>query len=84
VHLYFFNKEGLEKHKRRMLLQQQTLVKRNMAELPQMWEFASITPLAIVYGVARLYLIAEAFAELRNANASAYVNVEWTNFIPHI
>ncbi|KAL5404263.1 hypothetical protein PMIN03_009303 [Paraphaeosphaeria minitans] len=48
------------------------------------WEFATITPLAIVYGVAWLYLIAEAFAELRNASASAYVNVEWTDFIPHV
>ncbi|KAL5387546.1 hypothetical protein PMIN02_008081 [Paraphaeosphaeria minitans] len=84
VYLYFSNKEGLEKHKRRVILRQQTLVKRKMTELPQVWEFATITPLAIVYGVAWLYLIAEAFAELRNASASAYVNVEWTDFIPHV
>jgi hypothetical protein len=55
-----------------------------MSQLPLTWEFATITPMAFIYGLARLYLIAEAFAELRNINASAYVNVEWTNFIPHV
>jgi hypothetical protein len=58
--------------------------KRKMSQLPLTWEFATITPMAFIYGLARLYLIAEAFAELRNINASAYVNVEWTNFIPHV
>lgn len=57
---------------------------RKMTELPQTWEFVMITPLAVVYGIARLYMIAEAIAELRNINATAYVNVEWTNFIPHV
>lgn len=54
-----------------------------MAELPVLWEFLTITPVAVVYGIARLYLIGEAFAELRNIKASAYVNVEWIEFIPH-
>jgi hypothetical protein len=59
-------------------------MKRTSKQLPLPWEFATITPLAILYGVARFYLIAEAFAELRDLDGSAYVNVEWTNFLPHV
>lgn len=84
IYLYLFDKKELEKHKRRMTQRQQTMVKRKMTELPQLWEFVTITPLAIVYGLARVYLIVEAFVELRNVNGSAYINVEWTNFIPHV
>jgi hypothetical protein len=84
IYLYILNREGLDKHRKNMTRMQTLQPKRKMAELPVMWEFATITPMAILYGIARLYLIAEAFAELRNINASAFVNVEWTNFIPHV
>ncbi|KAJ4309723.1 hypothetical protein N0V94_008793 [Neodidymelliopsis sp. IMI 364377] len=85
IWFYLFDRPGLERHKRRLTLKEGTLtVKRKMTELPQTWEFVAITPLAIVYGIARLYLIVEAFAELRNVSATAYVNVEWTDFFPHV
>lgn len=86
IYLYLVNREGLERHRRDMERRQMLQPKRKMTELPLPlpWEFATITPMAIVYGVARLYLIAEAFAELRDINASAYVNVEWTEFILHV
>lgn len=50
---------------------------------PLKWEFWSITVFAMVYGLARLYLIVEAFAEFRDMPASAYLTVEWTQFFPH-
>lgn len=84
IWLYLFNREGLEKHEARLRRKGTLTVARKMTELPLPWEFATITPLAIVYGIARVYLIGEAFAELRNIRATAYVNVEWTNFIPHV
>ncbi|KAF2029125.1 hypothetical protein EK21DRAFT_101345 [Setomelanomma holmii] len=84
IYLHIVNREGLATHRKNMTRIQTLQPKRKMTELPLPWEFATITPMAILYGVARLYLIAEAFAELRNINASAYVNVEWTNFIPHV
>jgi hypothetical protein len=84
IYLYIVNREGLVKHRRNMTRKQTLQPKRKMSQLPLTWEFATITPMAFIYGLARLYLIAEAFAELRNINASAYVNVEWTNFIPHV
>ena len=43
-----------------------------------------IAPLAVLYGVARFYLIGEAFAELRDLPATAYKHVDWTQFMPHI
>ena len=83
LYLYIFNRKALEAHKRR-ITQRNMTVKRESTELPLPWEFATITPLAIVYGVARFYLIGEAFAELRNMEGTVYVKVEWTNFIPHV
>ncbi|KZM18644.1 uncharacterized protein EKO05_0001178 [Ascochyta rabiei] len=84
VWLYLFNRGGLEKHRAGLRRKGALTVARKMTEIPVRWEFATITPLAIVYGIARLYMIAEAVAELRNVSATAYVNVEWTNFIPHV
>jgi len=84
IYLYVFNQEGLQRHRRNMTRKQTLQPQRKMSELPVLWEFITITPMAIIYGIARLYLIGEAFAELRDVNASAYVNVEWTNFVPHI
>lgn len=84
IWLYVFNRAGLDRHRNRMERKATLIVKRKNTELPLPWEFATITPLAIVYGIARVYLIAEAFMELRNVDASAYANVEWTDFIPHV
>ncbi|KIX05526.1 uncharacterized protein Z518_06398 [Rhinocladiella mackenziei CBS 650.93] len=83
IYLYLFNRKALAAHKRRVAQRKATL-KREATQLPLPWEFATIAPLAIIYGVARLYLIGEAFAELRNMKGTAYVNVDWTYFIPHI
>jgi hypothetical protein len=43
-----------------------------------------IAPLAVVYGMARFYLIGEAFAQLRDLQGTAFINVDWTQFMPHI
>jgi hypothetical protein len=84
IYLYVFHRKGLERHRRDITRRQTLQPRRKMAELPVPWEFVTITPMAIVYGVARLFMIAESFAELRNVSASAYVNVEWTEFMPHV
>ncbi|KAI9866612.1 MAG: hypothetical protein M1813_001164 [Trichoglossum hirsutum] len=83
LYLYIFNRKALEEHKRR-IAQRNMTVKREPTELPLPWEFATITPLAIIYGVARFYLIGEAFAELRNINGTAYINISWVDFLPHV
>ncbi|KAF2839888.1 hypothetical protein M501DRAFT_1010887 [Patellaria atrata CBS 101060] len=83
LYLFFFNFGALHAHKIAME-RKNTTIKRESAQLPLPWEFATIMPLAIIYGVAGLYLLGEAFAELRNIEGTAYVNVNWTDFIPHI
>lgn len=60
------------------------MVRREQAQIPVLWEVVAITSLAIIYGVARLFLLVEAFIELRDTKATAFVNVEWTNFIPRV
>ncbi|KAF2729575.1 hypothetical protein EJ04DRAFT_588566 [Polyplosphaeria fusca] len=69
IYLFVFDRKALDAHKRRTMQRAATVVKREMAQLPLPWEFAAITPLAIVYGIAR---------------SSAYINVEWIDFIPHV
>jgi hypothetical protein len=84
IYLWIFKRKEVDAHNRSMTLRQTTMVKRDMTQLPVLWEFLTITPLAIIYGIARFYLMAEAFAELRNVKGTAYVNVEWSEFIPHV
>lgn len=52
--------------------------------LPLPWEFWSILPVAVLYGVARMYMIVEAFLELRNLEGTAFVNVNWSVYFPHV
>ena len=63
---------------------QQKLLNQEPEQLPLAWEFWTITPLAITYAAARSYQIIEAFMGLRSLEPSAYLNVEWSSYIPHI
>lgn len=82
IYLYLFNRKALHGHWRKMARRTPT-ARRESTQLPLPWEFATITPLALTYGLARFYLIGEAFAELRGIPGTAFVNVDWTYFIPH-
>jgi hypothetical protein len=53
-------------------------------KLPLKGEFWSIFPLALIYAVARGYLLVEAFLGLRDLEASAFANVNWSAYIPHV
>ena len=56
----------------------------NPRKLPLKGEFWSIFPLALIYAIARTYLLVEAFVGLRNLEASAFVNVNWSKYLPHV
>ena len=47
-------------------------------------DFWSILPLEVIFAIARTYLLAEAFGGLRNLEASAFMNVNWPIYIPHV
>lgn len=57
---------------------------REPTELPLPWEFWTIFPLAVLYGLARFSLLAEAFLELRSLEATALLNVDWSVYFPHV
>ncbi|KAF2278252.1 uncharacterized protein EI97DRAFT_492768 [Westerdykella ornata] len=38
----------------------------------------------LVYPIARVYVLAEAFAQLRAVDSKVYQTVEWSGFVPHI
>ncbi len=63
-------------------------MRREKAEEPRKLqlkgEFWSILPLAIFYAVARGYIFVEAFIGLRDLEGSAFVNVDWSAYIPHV
>ena len=56
----------------------------NPRKLPLRGEFWSIFPLALIYAIARIYLLVEAFLGLRNLEASAFTNVNWSIYLPHV
>ena len=56
----------------------------NPRKLPLRGEFWSIFPLALIYAIARTYLLVEAFLGLRNLEASAFTNVNWSIYFPHV
>lgn len=51
---------------------------------PLPWEFAASMTVFIMYLIARIYVLGEMFAGLRELPHSAYQNVNWTTFIPHV
>jgi hypothetical protein len=57
---------------------------RDISTLPLPWEFWTIAPIAVLYGVARIYQLVEGFMELREIDASAFVHVDWSQYLPHV
>lgn len=46
IYLYVVNKDGLQSHRRNMTRKQTLRPKRRMSDLPVLWEFVTITPMA--------------------------------------
>ncbi|KIX95146.1 uncharacterized protein Z520_09062 [Fonsecaea multimorphosa CBS 102226] len=48
------------------------------------WRIPASIAVAVVYGLARLYVLVESFAALRWVPISAYEQVDWGKWVPHI
>ncbi|KIW91061.1 uncharacterized protein Z519_07955 [Cladophialophora bantiana CBS 173.52] len=48
------------------------------------WRIPASIVVAIVYGVSRLYVLVESFAALRWMPQSAYEQVDWGRWVPHL
>ena len=61
----------------------QSCVKRCGHTLAYAFQFIS-TSILVVYGISRLYLVAESFFSLRHVPIGVYAVIPWMQFIPHI
>ncbi|KAL7925762.1 hypothetical protein ACQKWADRAFT_329723 [Trichoderma austrokoningii] len=69
------------------LLQQRDVEKEEPwapRQLPLVWEFWSILPIALIYATARAYILVEPLIGLRSMQAGAFDTVDWMAFIPHV
>lgn len=56
-----------------------------VANLLPRWVAVTIhSPVFVIYGLARGYIIVEGFCALRALPMSAFASVNWSNFVPHL
>ncbi|KAK1834115.1 hypothetical protein QBC39DRAFT_253267 [Podospora conica] len=48
------------------------------------WEVIFMTPITVVYTLARAYIVVECFFALRSLPVAAFEDVSWTKFFPHL
>ena len=52
-------------------------------EFIPMWEMIIMSPVTLVYTLARTYICVEVFVSLRSLPSGAFDSVQWSDFIPH-
>ncbi|KAL9128480.1 MAG: hypothetical protein Q9217_002858 [Psora testacea] len=58
--------------------------RRREREFVPLWEFITMSPVTMVYTLARTYIVVEVFVCLRSLPSGAFDSVQWSEFIPHI
>ncbi|KAL8951766.1 MAG: hypothetical protein Q9222_002287 [Ikaeria aurantiellina] len=56
--------------------------RRNRRFIP-VWEVIVMTPVTLVYTVARTYIVIEVFLSQRSLPVGAFESVQWSEFVPH-
>lgn len=57
----------------------------DLASLLPRWVAVMVhSPVLVVYGLARAYIIVEGFVALRTLPNSAFASVNWSSFVPHL
>lgn len=57
--------------------------RRREKEFIPLWEVIIMSPVTLVYTLARAYIVVEVFVSLRSLPAGAFESVQWSDFIPH-
>lgn len=53
-------------------------------QLPLVWEFWSIFPVAFIYAMAKAYILVEPLLGLRSMQVGAFATVDWMSLLPHL
>ena len=53
-------------------------------EFIPMWEVIIMSPVTMVYTIARTYIVVEVFVSLRSLPVGAFDSVQWSNYIPNV
>ena len=66
------------------LVRMNTMEKRmREREFIPLWEVITMSPVTMMYTLARTYIVVEVFVSLRSLPTGAFDSVQWSNFIPH-
>ncbi|KAH8175533.1 hypothetical protein LIA77_03951 [Sarocladium implicatum] len=85
LYIYLFRKQMLGRfEEERRIKAERNVSTRKAIELPLAWEFWTIMPIALIYGIARMYQVVEMMLQLRHLDASVFVQVSWSMYVPHI
>ncbi|KAL8818127.1 MAG: hypothetical protein Q9223_003168 [Gallowayella weberi] len=57
-------------------------LRRNRRFIP-VWEVIVMTPVTVVYTLARTYIVVEVFLSQRSLPIGAFNSVQWSEFVPH-
>ena len=57
--------------------------RRREQEFVPLWEVIIMSPVTIMYTLARTYIVVEVFVSLRSLPVGAFDSVQWSSFIPH-
>lgn len=58
--------------------------RRREQEFIPLWEVIVMSPVTLVYTLARTYIVVEVFVGLRSLPSGAFDSVQWSSFIPHL
>ena len=56
--------------------------RREMEFIP-LWEVIIMSPVTMIYTLARTYIVVEVFVSLRSLPSGAFDSVQWSNYVPH-
>lgn len=85
LYMYLFRRHLLPRfEEERQAKEARHVSTRKAIELPLAWEFWTIMPIVVIYGLARWYQVIEMFLQLRHLEASVFVQVSWSVHIPRI
>ena len=57
--------------------------RRREREFIPLWEVIIMSPVTVMYTLARTYIVVEVFVSLRSLPVGAFDSVQWSSFIPH-